>query len=211
MLPEQAAAGKADVGTAADVYSLGAILYCLLTGRPPFQAANPIDTLKQVLEQEPVAPRRLNSQVALDLETIALKCLDKVPLRRYATARQLSDELARYLDGRPILARPVGSVERAIRWCRRNRAIAGLISAVAASLVAGTIISLHFAIQSANRANEKAALADEKGLLAEEKGKLAEEMSALAARNQALFESERDAKEEEGRAKDEERMAKKQP
>src|SRR5215471_13667255 len=110
MPPEQAAAQVSAVGRLSDVYSLGAVLYCLLTGRPPFQAASPLETLLQVQKQEPLAPRQLNPNLPLDLDTIVLKCLDKSPTRRYASAKALADELNRYLEGRPILARPVGQI-----------------------------------------------------------------------------------------------------
>lgn len=107
MSPEQAASRK-DVGTAADVYSLGAVLYECLTGRPPFQAANPIDTIMMVLEQEAVAPRLLNAAVPRELESIALKCLEKSPARRYASAADLAQDLESYLTGDPISATPSG-------------------------------------------------------------------------------------------------------
>ena len=122
MPPEQAAGENAKIGPLADVYSLGAVLYCFLTGRPPFQAASGVETLLQVITREPVSPRRLNPAVPRDLETITLKCLEKDPARRYQSAHELADELQRFLDGRPIVARPLSSAGRAWRWCRRNRA-----------------------------------------------------------------------------------------
>ena len=146
-MPPEQASGKTDlIGPPADIYSLGAILYCLLTGRPPFQAASPMDTLLQVLDQEPVSVQQLNAQVPLDLDTIALKCLDKMITRRYDSALQLADELKRFLDGRPILARPVGRIERGWRWCKRQPIIAGLSVSLLVALLAGTIISAYFAI-----------------------------------------------------------------
>ncbi len=107
MAPEQAA-GRKDVGPSADIYSLGAVLFECLTGRPPFQAANPIDTLMMVLEQEPVAPRLLNVGVPRELEAIALKCLEKSPHRRYVTAANLAHDLESYLTGDAISATPSG-------------------------------------------------------------------------------------------------------
>ncbi len=152
MPPEQAAGRISEVRETADVYSLGAILYATLTGRPPFQADNPLDTVMQVIERDPVCPRTLNPAVPLDLETICLKCLEKDRRKRYGSAGELAEELRRYLEGQPILARPVGRVERGWRWCRRNPVVASLLFAVAASLVGGTIVSTMFAIEARDRA-----------------------------------------------------------
>jgi WD40 repeat protein/serine/threonine protein kinase len=187
MPPEQAAAQVSAVGRLSDVYSLGAILYCLLTARPPFQAATPLETLYQVQRQEPVSPKQLNPDIPLDLDTIVLKCLDKSPVRRYASAQALAEELQRYLNGRPILARSVGRVERFWRWCKREPTIASLTSAVAVALIAGISFSTYFAVKERERANSEAKLATRNGELAVENG-------GLAARNRLLFESEREEK-----------------
>jgi WD40 repeat protein/tRNA A-37 threonylcarbamoyl transferase component Bud32 len=152
MPPEQAAGQINAVGPAADVYSLGALLYTSLAGRPPFQAATPLETLQQVIDQEPVAVRQLNAAVPRDLETIVLKCLEKSVPRRYASAQALADDLQRYLEGRPILARPVSRPERLWRWCWRNRTIALLTAAVVICLIAGTAISLSLAMLANRRA-----------------------------------------------------------
>ena len=154
MPPEQAAGHVNAVGPLADVYALGALLYAALTGRPPFHAATQLETLQQVLQREPVALRQLNAAIPRDLETIVLKCLEKSAARRYATAQALADDLRRYLDGRPILARPVGRGEYAWRWCRRQPLVASLIAAVVATLLVGISASTYFAVRAAHYATE---------------------------------------------------------
>src|SRR5439155_21697388 len=117
------AGGKAkQVGPAADVWALGAILYRMLTGRPPFQAANTLDTILQIVSDEPTPLRKRRPDVPRALETICHKCLTKDPAKRYATAAALADDLRRWRDGEPILARPPGPAERLGRWVKRNQA-----------------------------------------------------------------------------------------
>jgi eukaryotic-like serine/threonine-protein kinase len=152
MAPEQA--GKAgQVGPAADVYALGAILYELLTGRPPFRAADPLDTLLQVLRDEPVPPRRLAPQVPRDLETIALKCLAKEPRKRYPSAGELADDLERYLRGEPIQARRTPLWERALKWARRRPAAAALVAGAALLAALGVAAGIWYS-ENLRRQNE---------------------------------------------------------
>jgi WD40 repeat protein len=128
MAPEQAGGKGKQVGPAADVYALGAILYELLTGRPPFRAETPLDTVLQVISDEPVAPSRLNAKAPRDLETICLKCLQKEMGQRYVSARELADDLCRFEKGEPIWARPSNIWERGLKWAKRRPAISALIA-----------------------------------------------------------------------------------
>ncbi|HEX4612075.1 MAG TPA: serine/threonine-protein kinase, partial [Urbifossiella sp.] len=138
MAPEQVSGNSGDVGTPADVYALGAILYECLTGRPPFQGGSALETLEQVRSRDPVAPGRLRRGIPPGLETICLTCLRKPPERRYASAAALADDLGRFLSGNPVLARRVGPLGRTALWCRRNPALAG---AVAAGVLAVAVVA----------------------------------------------------------------------
>jgi serine/threonine protein kinase len=140
MAPEQAAGGARAVGPAADVFSLGSILYELLTGRPPFRGASVVETLDLVRNADPVPPRRLVPGLPRDAETVALKCLEKDPERRYASADALAEDLRRLAAGEPVKARPVSTTEHAWRWCRRRPGVAALVAALAATLVGGLAI-----------------------------------------------------------------------
>ena len=158
MPPEQAGAKRGEVGPAADVYALGGTLYALVTGRPPFQAATAMDTVIQVISDEPVPPRRLNASIPRDLETICLKCLEKEPGKRYASAAALGEDLGRYLAGEPIVARPVTRSERAVKWARRKPAIAalmGLVALVAAFGLGGVLWQWRAAVKARNVAQAR--------------------------------------------------------
>jgi serine/threonine-protein kinase len=140
MSPEQALGDARAIGPTSDIYSLGAILYELVTGRPPFLGATVLDTLSQIRSQEPVAPRHLQPKLPRDLETICLHCLNKSAANRYQTAGALAEDLRRFLAGVPISARRTTAIERAVRWCRRNRMVAGLAAAVVVLLISATAI-----------------------------------------------------------------------
>jgi len=142
LAPEQASGKHKAPRPAIDIYSAGAILYELLTGRPPFRSSSVQDTLLRIRDTEPVAPRLLNGSAPRDLEVICLKCLEKDPARRYATARELADELDRFLKGEPIRARPIGAVGRTWCWCRREPALAGAFAAIATLLLTVTVVSV---------------------------------------------------------------------
>jgi tRNA A-37 threonylcarbamoyl transferase component Bud32 len=143
MPPEQAAGRTSDLGPASDVYALGAMLYELLTGRPPFRGATALATLREVMEAEPDSPRRLKADIPPDLETICLKCLEKLPHARYPTAEALALELDRYLHGEPILARPASPVRKAVSWARRHpRTLVAAAALVMVALAFGVIYLL---------------------------------------------------------------------
>jgi serine/threonine protein kinase len=127
MAPEQAAGRSHRAGPAGDIYGLGAVLYECLTGRPPFRGATLVDTLELVQSKPVTPPRLVVAGIPPDLEAICLKCLEKEPAKRYATAGQLADDLRLFLDGRPVMARPAGAFDKFRRWCRRNRLAAGVI------------------------------------------------------------------------------------
>jgi WD40 repeat protein/tRNA A-37 threonylcarbamoyl transferase component Bud32 len=154
MAPEQALGDNASVGPAADVWALGAILYELLTGQAPFRGVQVLDTLKQVVESEPVPPSRLQPGVPRDPNVICLKCLEKSPARRYASAAELAEDLERFLGSQPIRARPVGRAERLWRWARHNPALAAAAGLATAALVAVAVVSLVFALYAGEAAGD---------------------------------------------------------
>jgi serine/threonine protein kinase/tetratricopeptide (TPR) repeat protein len=180
MAPEQARGETQNVGPAADQYALGAILYELLTGRPPFQGTSVLDTLDQVRKKEPVPPSQLQPKMPRDIETICLKCLEKEPSRRYPDVAALTEDLRRYRAGKPIVARPISDPERLWRWCLRNplgAAVASLLVIVAAvsTAAAMTVSRTNQALATANAGLEKAkTLAESRRIEAENKQKVAE-------------------------------------
>jgi tetratricopeptide (TPR) repeat protein/tRNA A-37 threonylcarbamoyl transferase component Bud32 len=154
MAPEQAAGRNREIGPPADIYALGAILYDLLVGKPPLRGESVVDTLQLVQTVEPVAPRKLQPKVPRDLETICLKCLQKAPASRYASAEALADDLRRFLNGEPILARPVPAWERAAKWARRRPAAAALLVVSCAAAIALAVGGWAYARLETERATE---------------------------------------------------------
>jgi WD40 repeat protein len=137
MAPEQLSENRVDVTPAVDVYGLGAVLYEMLTGRPPFKGATPLSTLEQVMSQEPLAPSRFHRHIPRDLETICLKCLEKDPRKRYPSAEALANEVHSFLSGRPIAARPIRVWGRMWKWAKRRPMVAGLAAAVVLVALSG--------------------------------------------------------------------------
>jgi serine/threonine-protein kinase len=143
MAPEQAMGKAHAIGPSVDVYALGAVLYEMLTGRPPFDGESAAETERQVITDEPAPPSRSNPKVPRDLETICLKCLQKNPSRRYASAQDLADDLHRFLDGKPVLARPVGVIERSVKWARRRPTLATLLFLLTVLIATGSWLFYH--------------------------------------------------------------------
>lgn len=155
MPPEQAAGKHKTSGPTSDIYGLGAILYYLVTGRPPFMAENASAAVRQVLENEPVSPRALNPGVPRDLETLCLKCLQKEPKQRYASALEVAEELGRFLRGEPIQARPVSMVTHVWRWCRRKPVLAALAAAVVILAAVSTTTAVRMTLAQQGREQER--------------------------------------------------------
>jgi serine/threonine protein kinase len=191
MAPEQAEGKSRQIGPSADIYALGAILYDLLTGRPPFRGTTLWETVGQVKTQEPVSPRQLQPGVPVDLETICLKCLQKEPARRYATADDLAEDLRRFLADEAIHARPVSASERLRRWCRRNPGLASLSAAVGLLLVVWAMSStfLYFQIKTEKEETDRQRqLADAHAKTASDNEQIARQNETKAQQQQAKAE-----------------------
>jgi tetratricopeptide (TPR) repeat protein/tRNA A-37 threonylcarbamoyl transferase component Bud32 len=189
MAPEQASGRSSLITTASDVYGLGAILYAVLTGRAPFAADSVVNTLDQVRNTAPQAPTRLNARLARDLEVITLKCLEKDPRHRYASAQALSDDLNRWLRGEPISARPVGPVVRLRMWAKRKPALAGLSAALILATIAGAV-GVAWQWREAVAQRNKAQLARDEAVASETMARSAE-TKARTARDEAVASEKR--------------------
>ena len=152
LAPEQAAGVEAEVTTAADVYGLGATLYELLTGTPPFVGSTAMSTMMMAIDCAPTPPRQINPAVHRDLETMVLRCLEKTPQRRYHSAAAVADELERFMRGEPIEARPVGRAEQVLRWCRRNPMLAAVFCVLFVAIVRARLLAVE-----ASRARQRRA------------------------------------------------------
>jgi serine/threonine-protein kinase len=193
MSPEQAQGRTSELSGATDQYSLGAILYACLSGRPPFMAASTIDTLTEVINKEPIPLGQLSESIPKDLETICLKCLEKDSEKRYSSCGELADDLQRFINDEPILARPISSIEKGWRWCRRNPKVA-IPSGLAASLIAITATVSTWAwlttsaqaaiiLEEKNEANRQRIIADQQKATAQENEALAQRQAELALKN----------------------------
>ncbi|MFM8399615.1 MAG: serine/threonine protein kinase, partial [Pirellula sp.] len=182
MSPEQARGAIHELGPATDQYSLGAMLYEFLTGRPPFMAPKPLETIMQVINSEPIPPRQLQPKLPIDIETICMKALQKDPTKRYASCQELASDLKRFLNREPILARPVGRIEQAWRWYLRNRLVGNLALATAIGLVSVAGIST-YAAYSLSAKNQ--ALKESEQATKEQAG-LAKKAESVALANEEL-------------------------
>ncbi len=211
MAPEQAAGHVKQIGPTTHVYALGAILYELLTGRAPFRGSTPLETLAEVLREEPVPPRRLQPGVPRDLETICLKCLEKEPGRRYASALALADDLRRFQADEPIKARPIGRLGRVAKWARRKPLPAALVLLVALSLLGGTAVATFFAVWAwasearAQVSAQKARASEGRAQASAEEAKASEARATENARRAAAKAAE--AEQNARQAQDEKRTA----
>jgi serine/threonine-protein kinase len=202
MAPEQAWGHTREISPLSDQYALGAILYEMLIGRPPFQGANALETLELARNQEPVSPRRLQPKIPIDLETICLKALQKDPARRFPDAAAMAEDLRRFLDGEPIVARAVSTPERLWRWCKRNPRVASLTAAAVLMLFAITIGSAGFAASLKTLNGKLAVSIQEEGKARAEAE--TNERAAIAARNKAIAATtaEAEARAEEKKARE---------
>jgi len=212
MAPEQAEGKIKEIGPRSDIYALGGILYELMTGRPPFRAASILDTLQQVRTQDPIPPSQFQPKVPRDLETICLKCLQKDPAKRYATAAALGEDLRRFLAGEPILARPVSRAEWLWRWCWRNprvAALGGLVAILVVAWAATSTLLYRLALANERNALANAASASQNASLARHNAQEAQTKADLALANaaDARRNAER-AKANEARARNQEQAAK---